>query len=442
VRSTARDGADRGTAGERLTVAGQKDRGGDRGAVPDRGGGPGRGPDGDRGGDSPGRPPEPAGAPVPPPGAAGPAPDAEDGAAESGNLADSLLRTLLADPHHLPEHLALFALRHMGPLARRSLERHRARSPGASADELRLAVVTRGHRDTVTEGAFVGGPFLLLVPVAFCAALLNQARTVLELAGLDGRDPTSPERAAELLVLLGVYENVTDAAAALAALDAAGAPPRRSLLRPKALWAVTLRMARLLGLVTPREESEPTGLRKAAVVTGRVLLLVLVFVVGLVAPLVWLPYMAVSYHRATGRLTDRAARFYFDKAPGLRAARRARGLSAASLRAGLSALPPLLLTLLVVLAGTRLHDARWPVLGAGLFLASLATGAFWYLRRSRRAADGDGGTGNGDGTGDGGARQGGTGPGGTAAGPQEGGRAQGGTAQGGTGDLGPDRSGA
>ncbi|MEU2434314.1 hypothetical protein ABZ611_33350 [Streptomyces sp. NPDC007861] len=34
----------------------------------------------------------------------------------------------------------------------------------------------------MSQGAFVGGPFLVLIRVAFCAALLSQARTVLELA--------------------------------------------------------------------------------------------------------------------------------------------------------------------------------------------------------------------------------------------------------------------
>jgi hypothetical protein len=38
----------------------------------------------------------------------------------------------------------------------------------------------------MTEGAFVGGPFIVLLPVAFGAALLAQAQMALELAVLAG----------------------------------------------------------------------------------------------------------------------------------------------------------------------------------------------------------------------------------------------------------------
>ncbi|MGR7001953.1 hypothetical protein ACU686_34540 [Yinghuangia aomiensis] len=65
---------------------------------------------------------------------------------------------------------------------------------------------------TVTEGAFVGGPFLVFIPVAFCAALLGQARMVLEIAALHGRDTRSDARAADPLVLQGAYPDTLQAA--------------------------------------------------------------------------------------------------------------------------------------------------------------------------------------------------------------------------------------
>jgi hypothetical protein len=52
---------------------------------------------------------------------------------------------------------------------------------------LTQAVVTRGVRTTVAEGAIMGGPITLLVPVAFVAAALAQAHMVLEMAALNGR---------------------------------------------------------------------------------------------------------------------------------------------------------------------------------------------------------------------------------------------------------------
>jgi hypothetical protein len=124
---------------------------------------------------------------------------------------------------------------------------------------------------------------------------------VLELAGVEGLDTTDPERAAELLVLQGVYEDTEAAQAGLRARPApapAEGTPRRSG-RIATLRDLTLRMARLLGIVTPADDT-----RRALL--GQWSLTGLVFLTGLVAPLVWLPYMAVSYHRATTRLTDRA----------------------------------------------------------------------------------------------------------------------------------------
>ncbi|MGV9315714.1 hypothetical protein ACWDR0_26550 [Streptomyces sp. NPDC003691] len=321
--------------------------------------------------------------------------DPAPGGGAGPDPARSLLRAGLADPEHLPEHLARFALRHTGPAAERSVTRVREENPGADPARLRALIVARGRRNTVAEGAFVGGPFLLLIPVAFCAALLNQARTVLELAGLDGRDPTSPERAAELLVLMGVHPDTEAARRALAAPGPAEPPraaPRRALLRPAALWAVTVRMARLLGLVSPPGARRPERgrLRGTAVTTAKVLLVAAVFAVGLVAPLVWLPYMALTYHWATGRLADRAALYYFSEPAPRRPGRTAPGLSAAYTKAVVSMLIPAALTAVVLLVGLRIEHSRWPVVTMALALASVATGAWWQARhRARRSRAGD-----------------------------------------------------
>ncbi|MFF9814958.1 hypothetical protein [Streptomyces sp. NPDC014006] len=56
----------------------------------------------------------------------------------------------------------------------------------------------------MTEGAFAGGPVLLLVPFTLCTALLGQDRTVLKPAAVSGRDAASEDRAADVLVLQGV----------------------------------------------------------------------------------------------------------------------------------------------------------------------------------------------------------------------------------------------
>ncbi|MEV4428136.1 hypothetical protein AB0K23_22690 [Streptomyces sp. NPDC049602] len=203
---------------------------------------------------------------------------------------------------------------------------------------------------------------------------------MLELAATEGLDTTDPERAAELLVLQGVYE---DTAAARAALAAAPDRPRAGDVggRVAALRGLVLRMARLLGLLTPSEARLGRWAR-----IGQWALVASVFLVGLVAPLVWLPYMAVAYNRATNRLTDRATVFYV----GTRDLRSSRGVrvdpavAVAGLRALVSVLLPAVALFMVVATDTRIAGGRWPVAGIVLIASCLFTGGWWLWRRRRR----------------------------------------------------------
>ncbi|UUU33784.1 hypothetical protein JIX56_30250 [Streptomyces sp. CA-210063] len=299
----------------------------------------------------------------------------------------SLLALVVADPGHLPELLAEFAVRRMGPAASEAITRLRRNHPDATETELRARVIARGRRAVVSEGSLVGGPFLVLIPVAFCAALLSQARTALELAALDGRDPTASARAGELLVFQGVYENTRQARDALARTGPVAEAPAR-WKRWAALWQVTLRMARILGVLTPGDESPEAGrhVRRVAVQASRWLLLGSVLLIGTVAPLVWLPYLAVSYRRTDARLTDRVLAYYFaDSAPAPphRASHVEPQVVGAALRALLSLLVPLVLIAVTFLTGLRIADSRWPVLGIVVATASAAVGALWYRRRHR-----------------------------------------------------------
>ncbi|MFF0479118.1 hypothetical protein [Streptomyces sp. NPDC004284] len=204
---------------------------------------------------------------------------------------------------------------------------------------------------------------------------------VLELAAVEGRDPTDPERAAELLVLQGVYE---DTAAARAALAASPPPPpprgQGGRRRLATFWDMVMRMARLLGLLTPSDDGVSRWGR-----LGQYALIACVFLVGLVAPLVWLPYMARSYDRATTRLTDRATVFYVGTRD-LRAPRGVRvdpAMALAGLRALGSVLLPLVGLLVVAATDTRIAGGQWPVAGIVLVASCLLTGG-WWLRRRRR----------------------------------------------------------
>ncbi|MFI1165043.1 hypothetical protein ACH4UM_15855 [Streptomyces sp. NPDC020801] len=348
---------------------------------------------------------------------------------DDSDLSRSLLREVLADPPHLPETLALFAVRRMGPRAKRAAES----LPRGEPVELRARLVARGRRNTVSQGAFVGGPFLVLVPVAFCAALLSQARLALDLAALDGRDPTGSERAAELLVLQGVYGDVGPARQALNAQTARLAarrsgqgpgqgpgqgsgrrsagrsrrrsgracrqgcerrsdqrpephphrhPARRTIRRIAALWTVTVRMARLLGLLAPPGSAVRASRWQQAAHWS---LLAVTFAVGMVAPLVWLPYMARAYDAGTARFADRATRFYFDAptAPPRRRPRPGPPGVAARVRVLGSLLVPVAVVVGVLVTDVSLDGSHWPVVVIALTAASLGMGALWLWCRRR-----------------------------------------------------------
>ncbi|WP_318210299.1 hypothetical protein [Streptomyces sp. SJL17-1] len=307
-------------------------------------------------------------------------------AAPAAGLAGSLLREVRAEPGRLPESLASFALRHLGPGAGPTVARLREAHPEADAVALRALITARGRRAVTTEGAFVGGPFLLLIPLAFCGALLTQVRTVLEIAAAEGRDSTDPQRAAELLVLQGVYG---DTETARAALDPAGSRPGSGGNRPgsgggrgrvAAFWDLIGRMTRVLGLVTP------DGGAGLWVRIGRWAILGAVFLVGLVAPLVWLPYMAVGYYRGTTRLTDRATAFYVGSPdpPSSRSVRLDPVMARAGLRAAGSVLLPTVTLILVIVTDVRIADGRWPVVGIVLTTSCLVSGGWWLWRHYRR----------------------------------------------------------
>ncbi|RSS61443.1 hypothetical protein [Streptomyces sp. WAC06614] len=321
---------------------------------------------------------------------------------------EALLRAALREPGRLPELLAGFALRHAGPRAARSVARLRAERPGADTAALGAELVERGVRRTVTEGAFVGGPFLVFIPVAFCAALLSQARTMLELAALAGHDPTEPRRAAELMVLQGVYADPDTAQRALAARsgehrragETGGDGPGRSSRRKNGgrkgrrsgrfavLTGLTLRMAKLLGLMPPRPADTAMTARDRLAMAGRWTLLAVTLLVGMVAPLVWLPYMAVSYRRSTRQALSRAAAYYLTDtplpSPRSGTSRLDPGMLAAAARAVSFAVLPLLLVVVVHVADLGEEGNAWPVAGMVVVASAVLAGALWHYWRHRR----------------------------------------------------------
>lgn len=303
------------------------------------------------------------------------------------SAAPALLRAALADPQYLAEHLAVLAVTEEGPKARALVGRLRGAKPEADEEELLREAITRGVRLTVIEGSAVGGPFIVLVPVAFCAALLSQVRMVMALATVAGRGSDIGERAAELLVLQGVYPDVAQAAVGLAA---AGKVPGRALegrLPRGTRRAMVHRMAYLLGLLEPEPEQHGR-LRQLAGWLG----VAAVVAVGLLLPLVWIPAMGVAYQRATTRLGRRAADYYLPTPEG-RARQAALGRARWSpspvlvfVRTVVAVLLPALALAVVVAADLRVAGSKATAGAVAVVAVSVAVATVhgvrhWHLRR-------------------------------------------------------------
>ncbi|MFF2350652.1 hypothetical protein ACFVVL_12790 [Kitasatospora sp. NPDC058115] len=325
-------------------------------------------------------------APTTEPDPGGRAEPAPNGAGDGAPLAE-LMRSMRDHPARMPELLAVFGVRHRGPRAARRVAALREAHPEAPENELARRVVDHARRVSRSEGAFVAGPFLWMAPFAFCTALLAQGQMLLEVAALTGKDPTARERAPELLVLQGAHPDLAAADRALAA----GPPPRSGRTgRLRGFGTLVWRMARLLGLTSEDVVPPPSRWRSA----GEWALLALVLLMGTVAPLIWLPYMAFSYNRATDRLAARALAFHFGGEPadwpGPGRGRTDAGMAAAAGRVLLALLVPVAAVGVLLIADIRLADSRWPVLALVLIgLAVVVSGLWWIAHRHELHPSGD-----------------------------------------------------
>lgn len=281
----------------------------------------------------------------------------------------------------MPEHIALWSLKHFGSRASSAVEKLRELHPDAAAGELERIVIAQQTRRSMTEGALVGGPFVVLIPVAFCAALLAQAQMALELAALAGYAPTDRMRAADLLVLQGAYASTSDAGAALTKV--APDPKRGGRRLPRGTrWRMIKRMAFLLGVIGSTDEKK-SRLRSAL----QTVLLGSVFIVGLVLPFAWVPYMARAFRKSGLLLGERATKFYAEghgaeAGVTVRNAQTVRiGMSAGLVRLLALIVFPVAVALIALLTGTDVGGGKWLTAWILLIAVSGLTTLAWLAYR-------------------------------------------------------------
>jgi hypothetical protein len=293
--------------------------------------------------------------------------------------APAVLRMLATDPEHMAEHLAVWSVSHFGTRAGAAVAELRRDHPAAEHEELERLAIERQTRVSMAEGAVVGGPFIVLMPVAFCAALLAQAQMALELAALSGYAPDDAMRAADLLVLQGAYPTVELASAAIA--DVTNASVARGKRRFPSFGMVR-RMAYLLGLLGAGEE-KPSRLRSAL----GIVLLGVVFLVSFVMPLVWAPYIAVGMRRSALRMGQRAHELYAGRRSNeTGVAVRHTSTVRVAVSAGLVRLLvliclPLVVCVIAVATDLEIGTGRWLTGGILLIVVSALATLFWIGRR-------------------------------------------------------------
>ncbi|WP_239160346.1 EcsC family protein [Virgisporangium ochraceum] len=127
-----------------------------------------------------------------------------------------LWQRMKADPEYAPEHLALEAVRALGPQAAAWVERTRARYPGIPNDTVAQIAVRRFTTFARLSGAAAGATGLPGAVIDIGVLAWTQARMVLHIAAAYDVDPVDPERATDLLVLQNVHKYTQTARTALA----------------------------------------------------------------------------------------------------------------------------------------------------------------------------------------------------------------------------------
>ncbi|WP_341720224.1 EcsC family protein [Micromonospora sp. FIMYZ51] len=168
-----------------------------------------------------GQPVPPAATPSasPSPAATPPASPAPVGAADGADAPEAPPATLWdrmrQDPQYAPEHLALEAVRRLGPEAAAWLRQARAERPDATAEVLAEQAVRRFVNRARLSGAVSGAAGLPGAVIDVGVLAWTQARMVLHIAAAYGVDPSHPDRAADLLVLQKVHKVAAGARVAL-----------------------------------------------------------------------------------------------------------------------------------------------------------------------------------------------------------------------------------
>jgi hypothetical protein len=135
--------------------------------------------------------------------------------AETIAPSSTLWARMKADPQYAPEHLALDAVRRLGPEAAAWHTRLLEERPDLDADGLANLAIKHFTTLARVSGAVSGAAGLPGAVLDVGVLAWTQARLVLHVAAAYGADPAAPERATDLLVLQRVHKVAETARTAL-----------------------------------------------------------------------------------------------------------------------------------------------------------------------------------------------------------------------------------
>jgi uncharacterized protein (DUF697 family) len=253
----------------------------------------------------PGEPPNPAAdpaRPAVPPAAHQPRPDEQLSADEfvaarldpSGRpelLPEGLFDHMRGDPLHAPEYLALAAVERFGPDAQEWIAEFRSRFPHVTDEHLAAVTRKRFVRLSSYSGAVAGVAGGVGAVLDFGVLAWNQAQMVIYLATIFGQDPTSRDRAAELLMLQNVHKVMATAQTALDVAARRKEPTEllkhsNTVAESGSLTTLAVTLAKMVGMKLARK-----GLMK-------------------LIPFASVPLGAIANASSTGDLADRAIAMY------------------------------------------------------------------------------------------------------------------------------------
>ncbi|MEH1017464.1 EcsC family protein [Micromonospora sp. CPCC 206060] len=156
------------------------------------------------------------------------------------------------DPQYAPEHLALEAVRRLGPEAAEWARRSRAEQPHLPPHGLAEFAIRKFVNRARLSGAVSGAAGLPGAVLDIGVLAWTQARMVLHIAAAYGVDPEHPDRATDLLVLQKVHKVAETARLALGV--AAGRERAGALFRgtntplARAMLKLSIKLAQMAGV--------------------------------------------------------------------------------------------------------------------------------------------------------------------------------------------------